>query len=42
MCARRPGPLIQQTNELDAKTAQDHRDITDTDQRAQAGISPVQ
>lgn len=32
-------PLIQQTNELDAKTAQDHRDITDTDQRAQAGIA---
>jgi outer membrane protein OmpA-like peptidoglycan-associated protein len=32
-------PLIQQTNDLDAKTAQDHRDITDTDQRAQAGIS---
>jgi outer membrane protein OmpA-like peptidoglycan-associated protein len=33
------GPLIQQTNELDAKTAQDHRAIQDTDQRAQAGIS---
>jgi OmpA-OmpF porin, OOP family len=33
------GPLIQQTNDLDAKTAQDHRDITDTDQRAQAGIA---
>ena len=32
-------PLINQTNELDSKTAQDHRDITDTDQRAQAGIS---
>src|ERR1017187_7226901 len=36
------GPLIQQTNDLDAKTAGDHRDITDTDQRAQAGISKAQ
>jgi outer membrane protein OmpA-like peptidoglycan-associated protein len=36
------GPLIQQTNDLDAKTAQDHRNITDTDQRAQAGISKAQ
>jgi outer membrane protein OmpA-like peptidoglycan-associated protein len=35
-------PLIQQTNELDAKTAQDHRNITDTDQRAQAGIAGAQ
>jgi OOP family OmpA-OmpF porin len=35
-------PLIQQTNELDAKTAQDHRNITDTDQRAQAGIAKAQ
>ena len=33
------GPLVQQTNELDAKTAQDHRDITDADQRAQQGIA---
>ncbi len=33
------GPLIQQTNDLDAKTAQDHRNIQDTDQRAQAGIA---
>jgi OmpA-OmpF porin, OOP family len=32
-------PLIQQTNELDAKTAADHNAITDTDQRAQAGIA---
>ena len=32
-------PLVQQTNELDAKTAQDHRDITDTDARAQTGIA---
>jgi outer membrane protein OmpA-like peptidoglycan-associated protein len=32
-------PLINQTNELDSKTAADHRDITDTDQRAQAGIA---
>jgi len=36
------GPLVQQTNDLDAKTAQDHRNITDTDQRAQAGIAGAQ
>jgi outer membrane protein OmpA-like peptidoglycan-associated protein len=36
------GPLIQQTNDLDAKTAGDHRTIMDTDQRAQAGISKAQ
>jgi OmpA-OmpF porin, OOP family len=36
------GPLIQQTNDLDAKTASDHRAITDTDQRAQQGIAGVQ
>ena len=36
------GPLIQQTNELDAKTAEDHRNIQDTDQRAQAGIAKAQ
>jgi OOP family OmpA-OmpF porin len=36
------GPLIQQSNDLDAKTAQDHRNITDTDQRAQAGIATAQ
>ena len=36
------GPLIQQTNELDAKTAADHRNIQDTDQRAQAGIAKAQ
>ncbi len=36
------GPLIQQTNDLDAKTANDHRNITDTDQRAQAGIAKAQ
>lgn len=36
------GPLIQQTNDLDAKTAVDHRTITDTDQRAQAGIAQAQ
>jgi OOP family OmpA-OmpF porin len=33
------GPLIQQTNDLDAKTAADHRNIRDTDERAQAGIA---
>jgi OOP family OmpA-OmpF porin len=32
-------PLIQQTNELDAKTAGDHRTIIDTDERAQKGIA---
>ncbi|HEY0263894.1 MAG TPA: OmpA family protein [Granulicella sp.] len=32
-------PLIQQTNELDAKTASDHRAIVDTDERAQKGIA---
>jgi outer membrane protein OmpA-like peptidoglycan-associated protein len=31
-------PLIQQTNELDTKTAADHRNIVDTDERAQSGI----
>jgi len=36
------GPLIQQTNDLDSKTAQDHRDIMDTDQRAQQGITKAQ
>jgi outer membrane protein OmpA-like peptidoglycan-associated protein len=36
------GPLVQQTNDLDAKTAQDHRNITDTNQRAQAGIAGAQ
>jgi OOP family OmpA-OmpF porin len=36
------GPLIQQTNDLDAKTASNHRAITDTDQRAQAGIANAQ
>ena len=32
-------PIVQQTNDLDAKTAADHRSITDTDERAQRGIS---
>jgi OmpA-OmpF porin, OOP family len=32
-------PLVQQTNELDAKTAGDHRAILDTDERAQKGIA---
>ncbi|WP_263408615.1 OmpA family protein [Terriglobus tenax] len=35
-------PIIQNTNDLDAKTAQDHRNITDTDRRAQAGIARAQ
>lgn len=32
-------PIVQQTNDLDAKTAADHRDIVDTDERAQKGIA---
>ncbi len=32
-------PIIQQTNELDTKTAADHRNIQDTDARAQSGIA---
>lgn len=32
-------PLIQHTNELDEKTASDHRTIVDTDERAQKGIA---
>lgn len=35
-------PLVQQTNELDSKTAADHRAIQDTDQRAQSGIAGAQ
>jgi OOP family OmpA-OmpF porin len=35
-------PLINQTNELDAKTAADHRNILDTDERAQKGINGAQ
>jgi OOP family OmpA-OmpF porin len=35
-------PIIQQTNDLDAKTASDHRTIVDTDERAQKGISKAQ
>lgn len=35
-------PLIQQTNDLDSKTAQDHRAILDTDERAQKGIAGAQ
>src|SRR6195952_6132825 len=31
-------PIIQQTNELDAKTSADHKTILDTDDRAQKGI----
>lgn len=32
-------PLVQHTNELDARTAEDHRSILDTDERAQKGIA---
>lgn len=32
-------PIVQQTNDLDARTAADHREISDTDERAQKGIS---
>ena len=35
-------PIIQQTNDLDTKTAADHRDIVDTDQRAKTGIAGAQ
>lgn len=35
-------PIVQQTNELDAKTAADHRAIVDTDERAQKGIAGAQ
>jgi OOP family OmpA-OmpF porin len=35
-------PIIQQTNDLDAKTAADHRDIVSTDERAQSGIAGAQ
>ena len=32
-------PVVQQTNDLDAKTSEDHRAIGDTDERAQKGIN---
>jgi outer membrane protein OmpA-like peptidoglycan-associated protein len=35
-------PIIQQTNDLDTKTAADHRNIQDTDTRAQQGIAGAQ
>jgi OOP family OmpA-OmpF porin len=35
-------PLIQNTNELDARTSQDHRAIGDTDTRATQGIAGAQ
>src|SRR5271154_6078528 len=35
-------PIIQQTNELDSKTAADHRYIVDTDERAKTGIAGAQ
>ena len=35
-------PIIQQTNELDSKTAADHRNIVDTDERAKTGIAGAQ
>jgi OmpA-OmpF porin, OOP family len=35
-------PIIQQTNELDTKTAADHRNIVDTDERAKSGIAGAQ
>ncbi len=36
------GPLIQKTNDLDARTANDHRTILDTDARARQGIAGAQ
>jgi len=35
-------PIIQQTNDLDTKTAADHRAIVDTDERAKTGIAGAQ
>ncbi len=35
-------PIIQQTNDLDTKTAADHRNIVDTDERAKTGIATAQ
>ena len=35
-------PIIQQTNDLDTKTAADHRAIQDTDERAKSGIAGAQ
>jgi OOP family OmpA-OmpF porin len=35
-------PLINQTNDLDSKTAADHRSIVDTDERAKTGIAGAQ
>ena len=35
-------PIIQQTNDLDSKTAADHRYIVDTDERAKTGIAGAQ
>lgn len=35
-------PIIQQTNDLDSKTAADHRSIQDTDERAKTGIAGAQ
>lgn len=35
-------PIIQQTNDLDSKTAADHRYIVDTDERAKAGVANAQ
>jgi len=35
-------PIIQQTNDLDTKTAADHRNIVDTDERAKTGIAGAQ
>jgi OOP family OmpA-OmpF porin len=35
-------PIIQQTNDLDSKTAADHRNIQDTDERAKTGVAGAQ
>lgn len=35
-------PIVQQTNQLDANTAQDHRTIAETDERASKGIAGAQ
>lgn len=35
-------PIVQKTNELNARTSEDHRNINETDRRAQEGIATAQ
>jgi outer membrane protein OmpA-like peptidoglycan-associated protein len=39
---KQTGPLIEHTNQLDEKTAQNNRNLHDVDDRAQAGIKQAQ